>query len=539
MSKHDESLPRIIWRTPLLRRILAVVLMGAIALPAYDFILVYPAFSRLLVKAVEEDARRTAKHFSHILGVEANEFRCPVPRKRCAEGGGNAAPGDQGFRPLESAGFLPDGEIVFSTADGEIGERNDKPYFHQKVAKGEIFSKTGRKDGRTMEGETAPLDVIEIYVPVMSGERFVGAFEIYYDVSRETQLLQSLLLRSGFILVVLAGGFVLTATLLVIATARESRRLARTRNALDTQEELFRDVIEVAQDAVIVTDAAQKIKIVNPAFTKLTGFEREEVLGKTPAFLKSGRQDAEFYIQMKRSLEEHKRWRGEIWDRRKDGNVFPGLLSISTIEGKEEGDESYVAIYTDLSEQKAAEEVYQNLAYHDPLTGLPNRTLFLDRLGKAVQAHGDPDEQVALFFLDLDRFKQTNDEMGHEAGDLVLQEVARRLTNSVRQGDTVSRLGGDEFTLIVPRVDERKTIERIANDLVERITGPIHLSNGDTTGIGVSIGISRFPLDSRNIEDLIAKADSAMYEAKQAGGNRFVFYNAPAGEASGPGIGQQ
>jgi len=518
----SENVVRIIWQTALLRRILVVVLLGSIILPGYDLLSVYPSFERLLSSSIEKEANRTAQHLLRILKGRKHDTG-PFSRETFDQ-----TVWDDLHRSTLDFGlwkirlFSPEGEIIFSTLPKEIGQINNNAYFFETVAKGTPFSKLERKQGTTMEGEVLPLDVVEVYIPVMHDGHFNGAIEAYYNVTEERDLLESLLLKSGLIFVGLVIAIVMVILLLLIRTAKESWTLSQTRKNLDAQGRIFHDVIHSAHDGIIVTDAEQHIDIVNPAFTKLTGYHKQEVMGQTPSILSSGRHDADFYEQMWQSIEEHKCWRGEIWNRRRDGSIFPGLLSISTIEDKTEGITNYVGIITDISQQKAAEQHYQTMAYHDPLTKLPNRLLFYDRLEQAIRESVRSGEYVALLFLDLDGFKQVNDSAGHDVGDLLLQEVARRLSCSVRSEDTVSRIGGDEFTLVLRNMNNDAVIERIGNKLIEIINKPVAI--GDATAhVGASIGIARYPIDAKDAENLISIADAAMYEAKHSGKNRIVM----------------
>jgi diguanylate cyclase (GGDEF)-like protein/PAS domain S-box-containing protein len=390
------------------------------------------------------------------------------------------------------------------------------------VAKGKTLSKLERKQQTSMEGEMLPLDVVEVYIPAMQEGNFQGAIEVYYDITEERELLQSLLLRSGLIFIALIVIIVLVIFLLIFRTAAQSRKLARTQHSLNTQEKIFRDVIDSAQEGIMVTDATQKIEIVNPAFSELTGYGEQEVLGLKPDLLRSDRHDSDFYQQMWQSLQDYKRWRGEIWNKRKDGTVYPELLSISTIEDESEEVTHYVGIFTDISQQKASEQRYQKLAYHDPLTQLPNRLLFLDRLNQALLESARSKTNVALLFLDLDGFKQVNDTAGHDAGDALLQEVAHRLSQAVRQDDTVARIGGDEFTIILKNVAKKEVLERIGNTLIQAVNEPVTVADSNFQ-VGASIGIACHPADATDSDSLTAEADEAMYEAKQSGKNCLVL----------------
>jgi diguanylate cyclase (GGDEF)-like protein/PAS domain S-box-containing protein len=499
-----------------------VVLLGSLILPGYDLLAVYPSFERLLAASIEKEADRTAQHLLRMLGGKEQDpatFSWEKIDQAVWDRLHHAA---MDFGLWKTRVFSPGGEIIFSTISEEIGQWNKNDYFFDVVATGKPFTKIERKQGKTMEGEVLPVDVVETYIPVMHEGRFLGAIEVYYDITEERGLLQSLLLRSGLIFIGLIVAIVLAVILLLIRTAMESRKLAWTQKNLNAQEMMFRDVIDSAQDGIMVTDARQRIKIVNPAFSELTGYSEQDVLDQTPSILSSGRHDASFYERMWRSIHKHKSWRGEIWNRRKDGSVYPELLNISTIDDKMDGVTHYVGIITDITQQKASEQRYQKMAYHDPLTKLPNRLLFLDRLEQAMRESVRSGEHVALLFLDLDGFKQVNDSAGHDAGDALLQEVARRLSTAVRRDDTVARIGGDEFTLLLRNVNSRDVLELMANKLIRAINEPITVEDASFQ-VGASVGIACYPGDAGDAETLIIVADEAMYEAKQSGKNRFVL----------------
>jgi len=520
--RQSNNLVSIIWQTPLLRRVLIVALLGAVILPGYELLTVYPSFEALLSKSIEKEASRTAHHLLHVLSGtmqhDVNFNRETFDKTDWDRLQRSASD----FGLWKTRVFSSDGEIIFSTIAKEVGQHNKHDYFFTIVAKGQSFSKLEHKQGKSMEGVVLPLDVVEVYVPVMQEGQFLGAIEVYYNITDESTLLQSLLLKSGLIFIGLTVFIVLLLVLLLIKTAKESRELAQTQKNLNTQEKIFHDVINSAHDGIMVTNAEQQIKIVNPAFCALSGYGEHEVLEKTPAILRSSLHDSDFYTQMWQAINEHKHWRGEIWVQRKDGSDIPELLNISTIEDEMDGVTHYVGIYTDISQQKAAEQHYQDMAYHDPLTGLPNRLLFLDRAKQSIRESERSGEQVAVLFLDLDGFKQVNDSGGHDAGDLLLQEVAHRLSSSVRREDTVARMGGDEFTVILRNIPARDMLEQIGNKLLHAINEPVSVGD-ETFHVGASIGISCFPEDAEDIETLVAAADEAMYEAKQSGKNRIVM----------------
>jgi diguanylate cyclase (GGDEF)-like protein/PAS domain S-box-containing protein len=293
-------------------------------------------------------------------------------------------------------------------------------------------------------------------------------------------------------------------------------------------------IYENISEATVVTDADNNIVSVNPAFTDITGYSPEEVIGKNPGIMKSGRHDKEFYREMWASIIGTGHWQGEIWDRRRNGGIYPKWLSISTIRDKQNGKvHNYIAVFTDITERKEAEKRIQFMAHYDALTGLPNRVLLQDRLAHELNHASRNNKQVALMFFDLDRFKNINDTLGHNVGDLLLQSVAGRLKGCLRSVDTVARLGGDEFVVILPDLEEAEYAGTVARKLLESLATPHQLGEHELTTTA-SVGISVYPQDGGDRETLVKNADVAMYKSKEAGRNNYMFFreemNARAGE---------
>ncbi len=284
-----------------------------------------------------------------------------------------------------------------------------------------------------------------------------------------------------------------------------------------------------SQDGLMITDAENKILKVNKAFSAITGYSDEEVVGKLPNMLASGRHDASFFAAMWEALDKTGHWTGEIWNRRKSGDVYPENLTITAVKGDNGIVTNYVGTFTDTSMIKAAADEIQQLAFYDSLTQLPNRRLLLDRLKHALATVGRSGRQGAVLFLDLDHFKVLNDSLGHDVGDLLLQQVAARLTACVREGDTVARLGGDEYVVVLEDLSEQgleaaAQTETIANKILAALNQPYHL-NEHEHHITPSIGIALFNNHNVTIEELLKQADIAMYQAKKAGRNTMRFFN--------------
>ncbi|POR50255.1 diguanylate cyclase/phosphodiesterase with PAS/PAC sensor(s) [Paraburkholderia eburnea] len=285
-------------------------------------------------------------------------------------------------------------------------------------------------------------------------------------------------------------------------------------------------VVESTLDGVMITDLCGNIERINPAFTRLTGYAEHEAVGRNASLLNSGRQGAAFYAMLWQSIEATGHWKGEIWNRRKDGTIFLEFLTISSIRDAHGRCTHYAAIFSDITQRRETEERLSYLATHDALTGLANRTLFTERIALSLARARRSGKRVAVMFLDLDRFKLINDTMGHSVGDEALTVIARRLRDAVRETDTVARLGGDEFTLLIEDIDDIRHVGRTAEMLLATVAAPIRAAE-QTLFVTPSIGISMFPDDAQSAKQLLMQADRAMYEAKDAGKNNFQFFAAP------------
>ena len=282
-------------------------------------------------------------------------------------------------------------------------------------------------------------------------------------------------------------------------------------------------------DAILITDANANIIRVNQAFTDITGYASDEVLGKNPRIMSSGRQDSKFYLEMWQQLRHTGSWAGEIWDKRKSGQIYPKWLTISAVKNEYQEISHYVAIFSDITARKQAEEEIRNLAFYDVLTGLPNRRLFMDRFRAALTISARHNDYGAVLFIDLDRFKLLNDTLGHDYGDLLLIEVAKRTKSCVREMDTVARLGGDEFVVLIEGLsidphESSRTTELVAEKIREALARPYQLKSHEYR-CSPSIGISLFRGNTEPVDNLIRQADIAMYQAKNSGRNAVCFYD--------------
>ena len=287
-------------------------------------------------------------------------------------------------------------------------------------------------------------------------------------------------------------------------------------------------VYDNSLEAIMITDADDRVIRVNPAFSDITGYGEQEIVGRHVATLRSDRHEPEFYQAISDSLQESGFWQGEVWSRRKNGDVYPQQMNISMSREKIGQKVHYIALFNDISDQKRYQTHIQHLALYDPLTDLPNRRLFQERLDQALRESDREKSLIALLYIDLDNFKPVNDTFGHATGDQLLRDVTARLRNMVRESDTLARLGGDEFTVILHGLpDDKHSLSRIgdiADQVIQTLTEG-YLINERDISLSASVGIALYPRDASNRKELILNADRAMYHAKESGKSNFKFYS--------------
>jgi diguanylate cyclase (GGDEF)-like protein/PAS domain S-box-containing protein len=316
--------------------------------------------------------------------------------------------------------------------------------------------------------------------------------------------------------------FILDAAGAVIGVEGTTRDNTRQRKA-EEELRLAAKVFESSGEAIMITDAAGCIISVNQAFSIVTGYPATEVAGRNANLLASGRHSREFFSGMWHSVLETGYWNGEIWNKRRNGEIFPEWLSLSSVRDAQGRVTHLVGIFSDISERKAAEARIAYLAHHDPLTGLPNRLLLKDRMEQAIVHCERSGNKVALLFVDLDRFKAVNDTFGHPVGDALLRDAAQRLLACVRDSDTISRHGGDEFLVVLTDLQNSEVPAQIAGKIMAALGQPFHIDTHEAA-ISASVGIAVYPEDGAGFGELLKKADTAMYHAKEAGRNAFRFY---------------
>ncbi|OOC11161.1 GGDEF and EAL domain-containing protein [Thioalkalivibrio halophilus] len=299
------------------------------------------------------------------------------------------------------------------------------------------------------------------------------------------------------------------------------------RKRAEQHQRLAATVFEESNEGIIVTDARARIQRVNRAFTIVTGYQEDEVVGRTPGLLSSGRHDRSFYEHMWNRLQEEGHWMGEVWNRRKNGEIYPEWLKINAVTDRDGNVRHYLGIFSDIGDHGQTGQDVERFAFYDALTGLPNRTLLHERLKHGLMRSKRDGKMVGVFYLDLDGFKTLNDTKGHQAGDLLLQQAAERLKQVVRPSDTVARLGGDEFTVVLCELEDEETAmqtaRRVAGDILGALRRPFHI-HGHEIISGGSIGIALFPRDGSTCSELAKHADIAMYQAKEDGGQKYAFF---------------
>ncbi|NKF52486.1 EAL domain-containing protein [Shewanella sp. WXL01] len=310
-----------------------------------------------------------------------------------------------------------------------------------------------------------------------------------------------------------------------------SRNIAKHKEA-EEQLLLAASVFRNAVEGVVITDHLGNITDTNESFTRITGYNKDEVLGQNPRILRSGRHDEQFYKKMWNTLIVQGKWHGEIWNRRKNGSIFPQAITISAVYGDNNEIRYFVAVFADISDQKQTEEKLKNLAYFDPLTQLPNRMQFLSSLEQELNHARRNQTKLAVIFIDVDFFKNINDSLGHIIGDEIIIELGRRFTYTLAQDDVLARLGGDEFVVMLPNVSGTDYVSSTINRLRSVFEKPFLVAQSEPVRLSASMGVSIYPNDADDHDSLLLNADSAMHRAKSDGRNNFAFYNESMTKAS-------
>ena len=458
-----------------------------------------------------------------------------------------------------------DGLTVFSTEAKQIGESKHANAGFLEAALGHVASElTHRNKFSAFDGVIESRDLLSSYIPFIpeNSKRIEGVFELYTDITpflsevKRTQWLLMLavigvstLLYSLLYLVVRRAKIIindqeskLKSSLACIAEDNQMLDQRVHERTLELQElnlklqseiservraeeglRLSAKVFENTVEGVIITDTETRILAINRSFTNVTGYQLEDVLQLTPQILKSGRHDAQFYHEMWQSLEESGQWVGEIWNKRKNGEIYPERLTIGVVRDTSGKVSHYVGVFSDITDIKRSQERLDFLAHHDPLTALPNRLLFNHCLKHSIEIAQRKHRQLAVIFIDLDHFKNVNDTLGHDLGDELLKRVAEELSVHVRKSDTLARIGGDEFILLLDEVETPRYAGEIAEKFLHLLNRTFMIS-GYEVSISGSIGVSFYPMDGQDVATLVKNADTAMYYAKTHGRNSYHLY---------------
>ncbi len=389
------------------------------------------------------------------------------------------------------------------------------------------------RHGETISSRRLALDTLMQEIAGLRSDEFLQSLNRTYEEGHASAHAMASRYRSAlYVLALLLTSFLAWLFIRLDTTRRSlaqahgelSERYA-AQLAVEKQLTLHATAFRSAHDGITLTDASGNILDVNPAFSRITGWERSEVIGRNPRVLKSGRHDLAFYQAMWKSISESDNWRGEIWNRNKYGEVYPELLSISAVRDQFGKLSNYVAVFSDIGRIKAQEKQLTKMAYYDALTELPNRTLLADRLVQGIAQTRRSQTLMTVCYLDLDGFKPINDTWGHEAGDSVLVEMANRMRSMLRGGDTVARLGGDEFVMLLLGFAHIGECESAVKRLLKQVSLPLNMLP-EVVSISASVGVAIFPHDDQDPDTLLRHADQAMYRAKQEGKNCFQIFDA-------------
>lgn len=339
--------------------------------------------------------------------------------------------------------------------------------------------------------------------------------------------------RYVFYIIVILTGVIGMLVYLLFRLNLLTRSLKSKSHSLEMQIEIVRDnanqlrraarVFDNTQEGIIITDPKRVITDVNEAFCALTGYRREEVIGQKPLILRSGNHNKEFYEELDRTILEHGSWKGEIWNKKKNGELYAQFLRVDTVKDENGQIENYIGIFSDITELKKEKDELIHMANYDSLTNLPNRYLYMTFAAQTVALMKRKGAKAVIAFLDLDDFKQINDKYGHETGDRLLKKVAMRLEKQMRQSDIIARIGGDEFVVLLSDIQYIEDAKPMLERLLASLSDPF-VFEGFSFLIGASIGVAIYPDDSEDIDMLVRYADSAMYRSKESGKNRITYY---------------
>nr|WP_228702886.1 EAL domain-containing protein [Marinobacter gelidimuriae] len=441
----------------------------------------------------------------------------------------------QGLVILKIKIFDTKGKVLFSTNLTQTGTIKPIDYPGSQVAlTGNAISNMSDRDKfiRIDGSEVTNRTVLSSYLPIKKGSEneIVGVIEIYSDVTQSMSSIESKLFRFISIILLILG---ILYWVLYLFVAKADKMLVLANEEKDKRADeliLAASVFSNAREGITITDVAGNIIEANDSFTDITGYSREEVIGQNPRIFQSGRQSPEFYVSMWQTINTKGYWRGEIWNRRKDGEDYPEILTISAVKDAAGEVTHYVALFNDISQQKDHQAQLERMAHYDVLTKLPNRALLADRLNQAILQSNRNHNSLAVAFLDLDGFKAVNDTHGHAVGDELLIIVSQRMKEALREVDSLARFGGDEFVAVLTDLAKTEDCQAVLDRFLLAVSEPITV--GDVVlKVSASIGVALYPQDGEDESILIRHADQSMYVAKQEGKNCYHFFDAAQDEA--------
>lgn len=456
--------------------------------------------------------------------------------------------------------YSPDAYLYFSSQASQVGTIQNDNGGVIAAAGGKVISEITRRDTfDAFERVVVDSDILSSYIPIIEAGRVVAVFELYSDITpfiaqmRGVRNAVGVTVGVSVLLLYLLLSYLIWFAKKIIdrqrAALQESNRLLESRvrdrtQAMEASNEKLRaevveriraetdlrlaaTVFESTGEGVVIADREQKVLAVNRAFTSITGYTAAEVVGGTPRVLRSGRQSEAFYLAMWESLAETGQWMGELWNRRKNGEVYPEWLSVSAVRDDDGDLTHYVGVFSDISALKTSQDRLEYLAHHDVLTGLPNRVQLSRQLSAAIANARESRRGFALLFIDLDHFKHVNDTLGHPLGDMLLHEVGGALRACLSESVVVARVGGDEFVALIEPTAEccGEFATDAATSVLVALSEPF-LVDEHQLSVGASIGIVRYPEDGETADILLAHADAAMYRAKAQGRNSWCVYGA-------------
>ncbi|WP_404355451.1 diguanylate cyclase domain-containing protein [Methylotuvimicrobium sp. KM1] len=398
----------------------------------------------------------------------------------------------------------------------------------------EIQIATSGKKGLVLASETPPdLVLLDIMMPDLDGYETCRLFKsdaklqhipiIFVTALSEIEAeIQGLSLGAADFLI---KPFNLQIAQLRVRNLLETERMRQALRQKEEDQRLAATVFAYSHDGIVITDVENRIINVNNAFSRITGYGLDEIKGENPRILKSGRQDTEFYRNMWQALLSEGHWSGEIWNRNKQGEIYAALTSIAVVRDDQDSIHHFIGSFIDITPIKEHQHALERIAHFDPLTGVPNRFLLSDRLEQAIVHARRSRKLMAVCYLDLDEFKPINDRFGHQVGDQLLIEITRRIMACLREGDTLARIGGDEFVLLLLDINDSGECKTILRRILKAVSAKMLLAN-QTVSVSLSLGFTLYPDDSADSETLIRHADQAMYQAKQQGKNRFQRFDA-------------